>query len=81
MDKVKDDIKEKGLSANDVYDPATWRRMLSYIDPHKSGTKIKSRKENDQERYREANKESKRVVAIAKKNAYSQLYEELKEKE
>ena len=33
LDKVKDDIKEKGLSAADVYDHATWRRMSSYIDP------------------------------------------------
>ena len=33
LDKVKDDIKEKGLSVDDVYDHATWRRMLSYIDP------------------------------------------------
>ena len=33
FDKVKDDIKEKGLSADDVYDRATWRRMSSYIDP------------------------------------------------
>ena len=33
LDKVKDDIKEKGLSADDVYDCATWRRMSSYIDP------------------------------------------------
>ena len=33
MDKVKDDIKEKGLSADDVHDCATWRRMSSYIDP------------------------------------------------
>ena len=24
LDKVKDDIKEKGLSADDVYDRATW---------------------------------------------------------
>ena len=31
--KVKDDIKEKGLSADDVYDYATWRCMSSYIDP------------------------------------------------
>ena len=31
LDKVKDDIKEKGLSADDVYDRVTWRRM--YIDP------------------------------------------------
>ena len=33
LDKVKDDIKEKGLSADEVYDGATWRRMSSYIDP------------------------------------------------
>ena len=33
LDKVKDDIKEKGLSADDVYYRATWRRMSSYIDP------------------------------------------------
>ncbi len=33
LDKVKDDIKEKGLSADEVYDRATWRRMSSYIDP------------------------------------------------
>ena len=26
-------ILEKGLSADDVYDRATWRRMSSYIDP------------------------------------------------
>ena len=33
LDKVKDNIKEKELSADDVYDRATWRRMSSYIDP------------------------------------------------
>ena len=33
LDTVKDDIKEKGLSADDVYDRASWRRMSSYIDP------------------------------------------------
>ena len=27
LDKVKDDIKEKGLSVDDVYDRATWRRI------------------------------------------------------
>ena len=27
LDKVMDDIKEKGLYADDVYDRATWRRM------------------------------------------------------
>ena len=34
LDKIKDDIKEKALSADDVYDRATWRRIMSsYIDP------------------------------------------------
>ena len=32
FDKVKDDIKEKRLSADEVYDRATWRRMSPYID-------------------------------------------------
>ena len=32
LDKVKDDIKEKELSADDVYDSASWRRISSYID-------------------------------------------------
>ena len=31
--EVKDDIKENGLSADEVYDCATRRRMSSYIDP------------------------------------------------
>ena len=33
LGRVKDDIKEKGLLADDVYDRATWRRMSWYIDP------------------------------------------------
>ena len=40
LDKVNDDIKEKGLSADGVYDRATWRRMSSYIDHNKSGKKM-----------------------------------------
>ena len=32
LDKVKDDIKEKGLLGEEVYDRATWRRKSSYID-------------------------------------------------
>ena len=32
LDKAKDDIKEKGLSGDEVYDRATRRRMSSYID-------------------------------------------------
>ena len=41
----------------------------------------RTKEENDQKRYKEANKECKRVAAIAKENACSQLYEELKGKE
>ena len=33
LDRVRDDIKEKGLSWEEVYDRATWRRLSSYIDP------------------------------------------------
>ena len=35
LDRVRDDIKENGLSADhdEVYDCATRRRMSSYIDP------------------------------------------------
>ena len=48
LDKVKDDIKEKRLSADDVYDRATWRRMSPFIvhrtsTPHKSGNKMKKK--------------------------------------
>ena len=41
----------------------------------------RTREENDHKRYKVANKECKRVVAIAKENACSQLYKELKGKE
>ena len=33
LDKVSDDIKEKGLSTEEVYDLGTWRRMSPYINP------------------------------------------------
>ena len=33
LDKEKDDIKEKGLSANAVYDRVMWRRVSSFIEP------------------------------------------------
>ena len=36
QDRVRDDIKEKGLSGEEVYDRATWRRMSSYINPGQS---------------------------------------------
>ena len=32
LDKVRDDIKEKGLSADEMYDRATWGRMSSCIE-------------------------------------------------
>ena len=32
LDKLKDDIKEKGLSAEQVYDRTKWRRTSSYND-------------------------------------------------
>ena len=49
LDKVNGDIKEKGLSADGVYDRATWRRMSSYVIsfisfPHKSGNEMKEKK-------------------------------------
>ena len=31
--RLCDAIKEKGLSVEEVHDRATWRRMVSYIDP------------------------------------------------
>ena len=35
LDKVKDDIKEKGMSADDVYDRATWKRIQVIVHrPH-----------------------------------------------
>ena len=41
LDKLKDDIKEKGPSADEVYDRATWSPMEAYVivhgPPHKSG--------------------------------------------
>ena len=37
LDKLKDDINEKGLSGDEVYDLVTWRRMSSYIDHIKVG--------------------------------------------
>ena len=44
LDKVKDDIKEKGLSEEEVYDCATWRSISSYTSPHKSGNKMNRKK-------------------------------------
>ena len=33
LDTVKDELKLKGLSADEATDSAIWRRMSSYIDP------------------------------------------------
>ena len=46
LDKVKDDIKEKGLSVDDVYDSATVQGGVCHrtSTPHKSGNKIKEKK-------------------------------------
>ena len=38
LDKVKDDIKEKGLSADDVYDRATC--MEAYVIVHRPHIKV-----------------------------------------
>ena len=32
-DCVKDDLREKGLSGEEVYDRATWKQLSSHIDP------------------------------------------------
>ena len=37
-------MKEKGLSAEEVYGRATWRRMSSHIDPHERGPKMMRKK-------------------------------------
>ena len=36
QDRVRVDIKENGLSGEEVYDRATWRCMSSYINPGQS---------------------------------------------
>ena len=39
LNRVRDDINEKGLPVEEVYDGATWKCTSS--TPHKSGTKMK----------------------------------------
>ena len=47
FDKVNDAIKEKGLSADDVYDPALHGGVCNRTStPHKSGNKMKEKKKN-----------------------------------
>ena len=49
MDKVKDGIKEKGLSPDDVYDHATWRLCYRTSTPHHIGNKMKEGKKKKKE--------------------------------
>ena len=42
---MKDDLGEKGLSGEEVYDRAAWRRLYRPIStPHRSGIKMKKNK-------------------------------------
>ena len=43
LDRVRDDIKEKGLLGEEVYDHATNRSST----PHKSGNKMKGKNKKD----------------------------------
>ena len=44
LNSVEDDIKEKELLAEEVYDRATWRRIQFTSTRHKSGNKKKKKK-------------------------------------
>ena len=68
-------LEKESLCWNDAVQQAVSEKWRLFREWHKA------REENAQKRYKEANKECKRVEAIAKENAYSQLYEELKGKE
>ena len=41
LDRVRDDIREKALSVEEVYDRATW--MHHTPTPHQSGNKMKKK--------------------------------------
>ena len=45
LDSVRDGIREKGMSWEEVYDHATLRRiiMINHRPPHKSGNKMKKK--------------------------------------
>ena len=43
LDKVKNDIKEKGLSADDVYDRAICRPQEAYVIVHRPHIKVRIR--------------------------------------
>ena len=51
LDRMRDDINRKGLSADEMYDHSTWRRMSSYIDPTYSGNKMKEKERKRRERW------------------------------
>ena len=40
LDRVNDDIKEKGLSADEVYDRARWTLMEEYVIAHRPQLKV-----------------------------------------
>ena len=42
--RVRDDIREKGLSLEERYDRGTWRRISSRSTPHKSEIEMKGKK-------------------------------------
>ncbi len=33
MDSVRDDLREKGLTGEEVHDRAAWRRLVRNVDP------------------------------------------------
>ena len=39
LDRLRDDIKETGLSTDEVYDRATWRRR-AYVIVHRPHVKV-----------------------------------------
>ena len=42
LDRLRGDVKEKGLSGEEIYDRATWRHNYRHTStPHKSGNNIK----------------------------------------
>ncbi|XP_066969217.1 uncharacterized protein [Macrobrachium rosenbergii] len=50
MDVVRDDLRDKQLSEDDVFDRARWRRnAVRNIDPHRSGKRCRERRWLDSE--------------------------------
>ena len=44
---MKDDLREKGLSGEEVYDRAAWRRLSSHIDPTQKWDKDEDEEEGN----------------------------------